>query len=506
MGGNKEEKMAQGYGEFVRRVKELADLGHAQGLLSWDQETYMPPRGAGPRARSLGTLAGVYHEKLTDPSLVALVEELRGSELRGDEEINVRYLERDLRRALKLPRELVVELRQTQSLAHEAWVEARKQSDFARFRPWLEKVLALQKEVAHRVGFEGSVYNAFLDEYEPYARVEEVAPLLEALRVRLVPLVDRISASGRGPAPGILDREFPVDRQELFGRRVLTDLGFDLERGRLDVSVHPFCSGSSPEDVRLTTRYSSRQLTSALFGIIHEAGHGLYEQGLPADAEGLPVGGSVSLGIHESQSRLWENMIGRSRPFWQHYLPVLKEHFPEELRGVEVEDFYRAINQVSPSLIRVEADEVTYNLHILLRFELEQALVEDKAWVEDLPELWDEKMMSYLGVRPPDAARGVLQDTHWSIGLIGYFPTYSLGNLYAAQFFAQAQRELPGLMEQVGRGEFLGLKDWLNRQIHARGRRLSADELVLEVSKTPLGVDCFMEYLEGKYGELYPLG
>ncbi|MCC7264710.1 MAG: carboxypeptidase M32 [Candidatus Latescibacteria bacterium] len=315
----------------------------------------------------------------------------------------------------------------------------------------------------------------------------------------------RIAATGRRPAMGILDQEFPVDRQEIFGRRVLADLGFDLERGRLDTSVHPFCSGTSPMDVRLTTRYSAKQLTSALFGIIHEAGHGLYEQGLPVEAGGTPVGGSISLGIHESQSRMWENMIGRSRPFWQHYLPQLQALFPEQLGRVELDPFWAAINQVEPSLIRVEADEVTYNLHILLRFELEQGLVDGSVRVSDLPELWDERMQSYLGVRPPDAARGVLQDTHWSIGLIGYFPTYSLGNLYAAQFFDQATRELPGLMDQVARGHFVGLKEWLNRRIHACGRRRRADELVREVTGAELGVEAFMAYLEGKYGALYQL-
>jgi len=490
------------YEEFIHRVKELSDIGHAQGLLSWDQETYMPPRGVALRARSMGTLAGLHHERLTDPALVALVEELRGAGLSGDEEVNWRFVERDQRRALKVPRQLVVELSQTQSLAHEAWVEARKRSDFSMFRPWMEKVLGLQLEVAHRVGFEGSAYNAFLDEYEPYARVETLAPLLEALRQRLVPLVGRLAASRRPAAP-FLEQEFPVDRQEVFGRQVLADLGFDLERGRLDVSVHPFCSGSSPLDVRLTTRYSPRQLTSALFGIIHEAGHGLYEQGLPPEGEGTPVGGSVSLGIHESQSRLWENMIGRSRPFWAHYLPLLRELFPDQLKGVEVDEFWRGINQVRPSLIRVEADEVTYNLHILMRFELEQGLVDGSVKVAELPELWDQRMEAYLGVRPPDAAQGVLQDTHWSIGLIGYFPTYSLGNLYAAQFFAQAQQEMPGLMEQVGRGAFGGLREWLNRRIHAQGRRLRAEELVSQVTGAPLGVDAFMAYLEDKYGALY---
>lgn len=504
-GNAKGEDMNRSYEEFIRRARELADISHARELLSWDQETCMPPKGAAARAHSLGTLAGLYHEKLTDPALVALVEELKGRDLRGDEAADLRYLGRDQERALKIPRQLVVELSQTQSLGHEAWVEARKKSDFILFRPWLEKILALQQEIAHRVGFEGTMYNAFLDEYEPYSRAEEIAPVLDELRRRLVPLVERIGAAGKQPAANILDQEFPIDRQEAFGRQVLADLGFDLEAGRLDVSVHPFCSGTSPGDVRLTTRYNPRQLTSALFGIIHEAGHGLYEQGLPVQLSGTPAGRSISLGIHESQSRLWENLVGRSRPFWQHYLPRLREHFPQQLAGVGPDEFYAAINQVAPSLIRVEADEVTYNLHILLRFELEKDLVEGRVRVEELPARWDEKMESYLGIRPPDAARGVLQDTHWSVGLIGYFPTYTLGNLYAAQFFAQAQKEMPELMERVAQGELRGLKTWLNEKIHARGRRVTASELVREVTGQPLSADCFMAYLEGKFGELYGL-
>ena len=282
-------------------------------------------------------------------------------------------------------------------------------------------------------------------------------------------------------------------------------MGFDLEAGRLDIAVHPFCQGLSPDDVRLTTRYSVDKLAEALFGTMHETGHGLYEQGLPQAEGGTPLCQSISLGIHESQSRLWENMIGRSRPFWQHYLPQLQAYFPEQLAGVELDSFYAAINQVETSFIRVEADEVTYNLHILLRFELEMDMVEERVQVEDLPAVWNERMEEYLGVCPADDAQGVLQDVHWSFGLLGYFPTYTLGNLYAAQFFARAQEDMPGLMEQVAEGELAPLKRWLNENIHARGRRSTAGELVQEVTGEALSAEYFIDYLEGKFKPLYSL-
>ena len=476
--------MSEQYTEFIELARELADISHAEALLSWDQETYMPARGVTQRARALGVLAGVHHEKLTAPRLVGLVVELSDRGCEGEEAVNLRELKRVQDRALQIPKELVVELTETQSLAHEAWIEARSRSEFPLFAPWLVKVLDLQRQVAHRVGFEGTIYNAFLEVYEPYARTEELVPV---------------------PATGILDRSYARSQQEAFGRRVMADMGFDSEAGRLDVSVHPFCSSLSREDVRLTTRYDEDKLTGSIFGTIHECGHGLYEQGLPEDAEGTPAGHSISLGIHESQSRLWENMVGRSREFWEHYLPVLREHYPDQLNGVDVDRFYAAVNQVEASPIRVEADEVPYNLHILLRFELEREMLEERVGVGDLPELWMDRMEAYLGIRPENDAVGVLQDVHWSLGLIGYFPTYSLGNLYAAQFFSRAQVEMPDLMDQVGQGQLLGLRQWLRKKIHRRGKRLTAQELVEEVTGEPLRVDFLMEYLEGKFGELYDL-
>ncbi len=493
------------YETFVERLHELADINHAQGLLSWDQETYMPPRGAAMRARALGTLAGLYHERLTAPELVALVADLKGTELTGDAAVNVREIDRQQSRSLKLPKKLVVDLSQTESLGHEAWIEARQKSDFALFLPWLEKIVALRKEVAERVGYEGAMYNALLDEYEPYARAEQIAPIFAQLKAQLVPLVEQIAATGLYPARGVLDQAYPIEQQELFGRQVLADLGFDLEAGRLDLAVHPFCSGTSRDDVRLTTRYSADWLPGSLFGTIHEAGHGLYEQGLPADASGTPAGASVSLGIHESQSRLWENVVGRSKAFWTHYLPKLQALFPQQLRAVDLDAFYAAVNQVEPSLIRVEADEVTYNLHILLRFELECDLIEGQVAVAELPAAWNERMEQYLGIRPPNDGLGVLQDTHWSCGLLGYFPTYALGNLYAAQFSYQAHQDLPDLEAQIAQGALGPLKTWLNEKIHARGARATASELVEEVTGAQLSADYFIDYLWEKFGALYGL-
>jgi carboxypeptidase Taq len=495
--------LATQYERFAELVKEMADVGHAAALLSWDQEVCMPTRGAALRARAMGTLAGIQHERHTAPELVDLVAALSDADLQGDMAVNLREVQRSQKRALSLPKRLVVELSKTESLSHEAWVEARKNDDFATFQPWLEKIVELKREVAEAVGYTGSIYNALFDEYEPQARVEEIAPVLTDLRQRLVPLVASIMDSDRS-GEDLFNRPFDVASQENFGRRVMTDMGFDLEAGRLDTAVHPFCSGTSPKDVRLTTRYSAELMPMSLFGIIHETGHGLYEQGLP-DAEGMPVGGAISLGIHESQSRMWENMVGRSHEFWQHYLPVLAEHFPEQLAGVGVDRIYAAVNQVGASLIRVEADEVTYNLHILLRFELEKALIEGDLQVRDLPAAWNERMQTYVGIRPDSDADGVLQDIHWPVGLIGYFATYTLGNLYAAQLYRKASIDLGELPAQIAEGNLGGLLGWLRDNIHSVGQRKTAAELVQDVTGEPLNVDYLMQYLEGKFKPLYGL-
>jgi carboxypeptidase Taq len=348
-------------------------------------------------------------------------------------------------------------------------------------------------------------YDALLDEYEPGAKTKEVEQVLAGLREQLVPLVAEIAASRRRPHLEPLKRHFPIDLQEKFGRQAAAAIGYDFAAGRVDVTDHPFCTTLGPRDVRLTTRYDEHFLPGAFFSTLHEAGHGMYEQGLPAERFGLPTAQAVSLGIHESQSRMWENLVGRSRAFWEHFYPQAQATFGDSLADVRLDDFYFAINDVRPSLIRTESDEATYNLHILVRFELEQALVLDDLRVVDLPAAWREKYRNYLGIEPPTDSDGVLQDVHWSCGSIGYFPTYSLGNLYAAQLFEQAGQELGDLDAMFRRGEFLPLLEWLRKKIHREGRRYPAAELARRVTGQPLSHDALMRHLRAKFRPLYGL-
>jgi carboxypeptidase Taq len=390
-------------------------------------------------------------------------------------------------------------------LGQQVWAESRRTNDFAKFRPILERTVVLKREEAAAIGYQDVPYDALLDEYEPRETTANVRRVLAGLREQLVPLVAEIAASKRRPILDILNRRFAVDQQEAFGRQVASAIGFDFRAGRLDVTDHPFCTEAGPGDVRLTTRYDEHGLPGALFSTMHEAGHGMYEQGLPPERYGLPTGQATSLGIHESQSRMWENLVGRSRAFWEHFLPLAKAAFPDALADVGLDVFYFAINDSRPSLIRTESDEVTYNLHIMIRFELEQALILDELKVADLPGAWNEKYQSYLGISPPNDSDGVLQDVHWSGGAFGYFPTYTLGNLYAAQFFEQAASDLGDLQAMFRRGEFRPLLDWLRKNIHSQGRRYSSAELVQRVTGRPLSHDPLMRHLRGKFGPLYEL-
>ncbi len=390
-------------------------------------------------------------------------------------------------------------------LGQQVWAEARKANDFARFQPLLERTVELKRQEAAAIGYDETPYDALLDEFEPGAKTSEVTRVLAGLRDQLVPLVAEIAASSRRPNLEPLKRRFPIDLQEQFGRRAAEAIGYDFAAGRLDVTDHPFCTTLGPRDVRLTTRYDENFLPGAFFSTLHEAGHGMYEQGLPADRYGLPTGQAVSLGIHESQSRMWENLVGRSRAFWEHFFPQAQAMFGAALADVRLDDFYFAINDVRPSLIRTESDEATYNLHILVRFELEQALLLDELRVADLPAAWREKYRHYLGIEPPNDADGVLQDVHWSSGAIGYFPTYSLGNLYAAQLFEQAVRELGDLHAMFRRGEFVPLRDWLRNHVHSHGRRYRASELARRVTGVPLSHEALLRHLRGKFAPLYGL-
>jgi carboxypeptidase Taq len=497
------------FDQLCAHTRETALLSSAQELLEWDERTQLPPAGGAYRAEQVSYLAGLVHQRQTEPKVGQWLSELAGSALAKDVHSDtgavIRNLQRDYDRATKLPQSLVEELARTAVLGQQVWAEARAANDFGKFRPLLEKTIELKRQEADALGYAEVRYDALLDDYEPGARTAEVRQVLGALRDQLVPLVAEITASPRRPKAEILSRSYPVDRQKIFGKQAAAAIGFDFKAGRLDVTDHPFCAGIGPNDTRLTTRYDEHDFSGGLFSILHEAGHGIYDQGLPKESYGLPTGEAVSLGVHESQSRMWENFVGRSRGFWDHLYPVAQSTFRESLAEVPLDDFYFAINDVRPSLIRTEADEVTYNLHVLVRFELEQALLDGEVKVAELPGAWNEKYRNYLGIEPPNDADGVLQDVHWSAGLFGYFPTYSLGNLYAAQLFAQALNELGDLEAAFRQGQFRPLRDWLQSKVHSQGRRYPAAELVQRITGEPLSPKVLMSYLRGKFGPLYGL-
>lgn len=501
---------------LTSRLLEIQRIGSAASLLGWDQETYMPSGGGAARADQISTLQGLAHQKLLAPEIETLlrqwVDPQSGHAIEtptdGWDEPSralLRETWRDFSRAKKLPSEFVVHLSRACSLAQQAWVAAREESRFRDFLPHLQTILTLKRQEADYLGYRSSPYDALLDLYEPGATVAFLLPLFDQLRSRLVPLLQQVIASSVKIDESFLYRTYDTGRQLEFGRLVLTAMGYDFGRGRLDLSVHPFTTSFHPTDVRVTTRVHEQELPSCLFSCVHEGGHGLYEQGLDPRYYGTPLCDSVSLGIHESQSRLWENCVGRSRPFWQFFYPILQQTFPQELNGVALDDFHAAINRVKPSLIRVEADELTYNLHIMLRFEIEQALIEERMPPNELPEVWRDKMQQYLGIVPERDADGVLQDVHWSMGAFGYFPTYTLGNLYAVQFYEQAKQDIPRLENDIESGQLLGLRRWLGEKIHRWGRTFPADRLVERATGSPLQPELFLRYLEEKYRRLYRL-
>ena len=497
------------YRTLCQHIRTTALLSSVEQLLAWDERTMLPSAGAEHRAEQVTLLSGMIHQRWTDPQLGEWLAELTESPLALDQHSDtgatLRRIKRRHERLVKLPRTLVEELARASVFGQQAWQAARRDNDFPAFRPWLEKILALKRQEADSLGYPDGRYDALLDEYEPEERTTNVARVLAQLREQLVPLVEEIRQSGRRPDVSVLRQSFPIGEQESFGREAAARLGFDFNRGRLDATAHPFCCSPGPHDCRITTRFNEYSFSEAFFSILHEAGHGIYEQGLPADEYGLPLGEATSLGIHESQSRLWENMVGRSLAFWEHFYLQAQRRFPQVLGGVSLDDFYFAINDVRPSPIRVEADEATYNLHILVRFELEQALLADDLPLADLPGAWSEQYERYLGIRPSGDAEGVLQDIHWSGGAIGYFPTYSLGNLYAAQLFAQAEADLGGLSDQFARGEFQPLLQWLRRNVHQHGQRYGAAELVERVTGRPLSHAPLIDHLRGKFAPLYGL-
>jgi len=500
--------MPNAYEKLVTELREIALLNSANSVLGWDERTQLPPKGAEHRGNQCSLLARMAHERFTSPKIGDLLGECesqsRGAAPDSDIGATLRETRRDYDRATKLPASLVEEMTKTAVLAQAAWGEARAKSDFPMFQPWLSKTLDLKRQEIACINRGGEPYDTLLDEFEPTETAANLRRVFESLRGSLVELIAKIQSSPRKAPVEILHRSFPAAAQEKLAREAASAVGFDFQAGRLDVSLHPFCTDIGPGDVRMTTRYDDHYFGDAFFGVLHETGHALYEQGLPSEKHfGSPLAAAVSLGIHESQSRMWENLIGRSRAFWNHFLPKAKQAFPESLRDVTPDDWYFAINDVRPSLIRTESDETTYNLHILLRFELEMELLNDQLPVADLPDAWNQRMKKYLGVDVPDVSQGCLQDIHWSGGAIGYFPTYTLGNLYAAQFFEQAQKDLGDLDAQLSRGEFAPLLTWLREKIHRHGKRYSAGQLVKNITGKELSAEPLLRHLRNKASELY---
>lgn len=501
------------YDQLRAHARETAVLGSVQALLAWDQETYMPPAGAASRAEQAAAVAGLVHERRTDPRLGELIEACENDRnLMGDaaspQARNVREFRRLYDKKTKLPASLVTELAKVGSQAQEAWKGARARNDFASFEPWLARMLDLARRKAECYGVPkgGELYDALLDDYEPGASAAEIEAVFTPLGERLSALVKELLDTGKAPSDAPLQCKIPADRQHAFGMTVIQALGFDTNAGRLDVTTHPFCEGLAPGDTRLTTRYRDERFTDALYGTMHECGHGLYEQGLPkADHFGEPLGDSISLGIHESQSRMWENFVGRSREFWEWALPHAHETLGSGLEKFGVDDLYGATNLVQRSYIRVEADEATYNLHVMLRFGIERAMIRGDLAVKDLPGVWNERFETLLGVKVPDDRRGCLQDVHWSFGLMGYFPTYTLGNLYAAQFWDKINQDIPDLPDQMRRGQFAALLTWLREHIHAHGMRFKAGELCERITGQPLSPDPLLSHLERKLRPVYGL-
>jgi carboxypeptidase Taq len=495
------------YAELVRRTREESLLASCAELLAWDEDICMPPAGAEHRAAQLALLAGLQHARATDPRVGELLAAVEGSSLvsnpDSDAAVNVRGIRRAYARQTRLPRRLVEELAHTASLSERAWAEARRTADFSRFRPWLERIVVLKQREAEALDLTADPYDALLDGYEPGARGADLTNLFDALRRELVPLANAVGYGGCRPSTAFLHRSFPIARQRMFSEAVAAAVGFDFRRGRLDTTTHPFFSPLGPGDCRITTRFAEHHFSEGLLATLHEVGHGLYEQGLPAEHHGTPRGEVSSLALHESQARLWENAVGRSRPFWQHFFPEARAAFPDALADVSADDLHRAVNAVEASLIRVGADEVTYNLHILIRFELERAMLAGDLGAGDLPAAWAEAYRHYLGVVPQSDAEGCLQDGHWAAGMFGYFPTYTLGNILAAQLFARARQEVGDFDEPFARGDFGGLLGWLHAKVYREGSRYPARQLIERVTGSPPDHQPLVGGLRRKLAELY---
>ncbi|WP_434522126.1 carboxypeptidase M32 [Halorubrum sp. AS12] len=490
------------YDALLDRVQRWNAVGSASGVLGWDQQVMMPEGGTPARSKQLSALSSVQHDMVTADETGELLDELDDADLTDEQAAVVREVRREYERADAVPVELVEEIPETGSEALQAWEEAKAEDDFETFAPYLEKHVELKREYAEHIDPDRDPYEVLFEEFEPCLSMERAESILTELREALVPMIEEIRESDIELAVDTFEGTFPEEEQEALSREALELVGYDFDRGRLDVSSHPFTSGNQ-FDCRVTTRFDENDPLGAVGSTIHEFGHAQYNLGLPQEQFGTPLGESRDLSVHESQSRLWENHVGRSEVFWQEFLPVFQEHFPQTEEAT-VRDAYEAFNQVyEDNFIRVEADELTYHLHIVIRFEIERDLIRGDLDVEDVPEVWNDKYEEYLGIRPENDAEGCLQDIHWSHGNFGYFPTYSLGSVMAAQLFEAAEDDIDDLHGKIADGEFDDLHDWLGENVHQHGSRYETNELVVRATGEDFSADAFLDYVDEKYGELY---
>jgi carboxypeptidase Taq len=500
-----DERVNNDLAPLKERLATIGDLHSAASVLAWDRQTYMPEAGVRGRAEQLATLARLTHEMLVSSETGRLLSDVSEREPGSDDAALLRLARREHGRAIRLPARLVEETSRATALAEQVWIRAREESDWPLFAPHLERVLALKQEEAGYLDAEHP-YDAMLDRFDPGASTQRMRTMFDELKEGIVPLVRDVSARLANDRAAPLRGEFDESAQEAFGRNVITSFGYDWSRGRQDRTVHPFCINfGDPDDVRITTRFDPECLSVALFATCHEAGHALYEQGVDPAYSRTPLAGGVSMGVHESQSRLWENLVARSRPFWTYFHQELRDAFPGILDGVDLETIYRAVNAVRPSEIRTEADELTYDLHVLLRFELEVDLFEGALTVKDLPKAWNAKMEEYLGIIPKNHALGVLQDTHWADGYFGYFPSYAFGNVLSVQLFEAAVDERPEILPEMEIGEFGSLLGWLRYNVYRHGKKYEPDDLIQRSTGRPPETAPYLRYLGSKFAELYDL-
>ncbi|HET7657924.1 MAG TPA: carboxypeptidase M32 [Bacillales bacterium] len=492
---------------FLDYLKKMTAYNEAIGLMGWDLRTGAPKKGVEQRSEVIGQLSEDVFQMSVSDEMKAYIEQLSENqdELSEITKKSVEECKKEYDRNTKIPAKEFREFVILQSQAESVWEEAREKSDFAMFQPYLEKVVDFNKRFVEYWGYEGNPYNTLLDLYEPGVTVDVIDRVFAQVREHIVPLVKAVTEANDQPETSFLFKPFPADKQRDFSLEILKEMGYDFEAGRLDETVHPFATGLNPGDVRVTTRYDEKDFRTAVFGTIHEGGHALYEQNISKELTGTPLADGVSMGIHESQSLFWENFVGRHPSFWQRHYDLLKKFANEQFDGVSLEDYYRAINVAGPSLIRIEADEMTYPLHIMVRYEIEKGLFNNEIEVKDLPEIWNEKMKEYVGIVPEDDAHGILQDVHWSGGAFGYFPSYALGYMYAAQFKNAMLKDLPNFDELLSDGNLQPVKDWLTRNIHQYGKMKKPIEILKDVTGEGLNAQYLIDYLENKYKEVYRL-